>query len=567
MANLVFDFLHHYQTGERRASDPADAYQYDEGHVMEAVVPVAVTSCEIHYWVRGQEEAEAYVPESITQNDDGSYSIIGHIPNTYFETYGELRVYIVVTDGTASITTYEGRIHICERSKPDDYVDDDPDNEAVQIIAAARGYAETSEAWAVGQINGEDVPSTADQYQNNASYYADQAASAASSAAAQASLAPAYDNTATYEVGDYCLYSGQLYECTTAITTAEAWDSTHWTAVTVGGELSTVKDGLTDMDDRVTALEQGGSGSGLTDDIKQALLQIAEKIAYIDEDGQDYYDALENALYPPVELASISATYTQSGTVYNTDTLDSLKSDLVVTANYSDQTAETVTAYTLSGTLTEGTSVITVSYGGKTTTFNVTVSVKTFTKLYDWDLTESLDDSVQSLTAVTNGTQDSSGLTFSQGGRYLRLPGVFARNRTYEIDVYSILKSATTYGRLFMVDSDDDTAQGGSGYIIANSKGGDLFYMGAWESSNVIVSKTTDPDGSYYSGSTLGFYVDADGYCSVYKDGTLLGTSSNAFGSSLTGKNVYIGSTGTNAERLDTSVFTGYRIYEDNIYS
>lgn len=146
MANLVFDFLHHYQTGERRASDPADAYQYDEGHVMEAVVPVAVTSCEIHYWVRGQEEAEAYVPESITQNEDGSYSIIGHIPNTYFETYGELRVYIVVTDGTASITTYEGRIHICERSKPDDYVDDDPDNEATRVLTEAREAAATATA-------------------------------------------------------------------------------------------------------------------------------------------------------------------------------------------------------------------------------------------------------------------------------------------------------------------------------------------------------------------------------------------------------------------------------------
>lgn len=71
---------------------------------------------------------------------------------------------------------------------------------------------------------------------------------------------------------------------------------------------------------------------------------------------------------------SITATYTQSGTVYDTDTLDSLKSDLVVIANYSDSTTETVTDYTLSGTLAEGTSTITVSYGGKTASFNVTVT-------------------------------------------------------------------------------------------------------------------------------------------------------------------------------------------------
>ena len=75
---------------------------------------------------------------------------------------------------------------------------------------------------------------------------------------------------------------------------------------------------------------------------------------------------------------SITATYTQSGTVYDTDSLDSLKADLVVTANYSGGTSETVPAsnYTLSGTLTVGTSTITVSYAGLTDTFSVTVSHK-----------------------------------------------------------------------------------------------------------------------------------------------------------------------------------------------
>lgn len=118
-----------------------------------------------------------------------------------------------------------------------------------------------------------------------------------------------------------------------------------------------------------------GSGSGLTEDIKVALLACFEKVAWIDEDGQDYYDALYNALYPPADLVSISAVYTQSGTVYDTDTLDSLKPDLVVTAHFSDSTTQTINNYTLSGTLTEGTtSIITVSYSGKTTTFNVVVS-------------------------------------------------------------------------------------------------------------------------------------------------------------------------------------------------
>ena len=197
--------------------------------------------------------------------------------------------------------------------------------------------------------------------------------------------------------------------------------------------------------------------TGISDDVKVALLQIASKVAYIDEDGQDYYDDLYDALYPPIpatgitlssntlsfdtlnatqtltatitpsdstdtvtwassdqtkatvangvvtsvgygsctitatagsvsatcsvsieqaSLSSISAVYTQSGTVYDTASLDSLKTDLVVTAHWSNSTTSTVasTDYTLSGTLTAGTSTITVSYGGKTTTFTVTVT-------------------------------------------------------------------------------------------------------------------------------------------------------------------------------------------------
>ena len=74
-------------------------------------------------------------------------------------------------------------------------------------------------------------------------------------------------------------------------------------------------------------------------------------------------------------LQSITATYTQGGTVIYPDTaLDSLKDNLTVTGNYSDGSTESITNYTLSGTLTEGQSTITVNYNGLTTTFIVNVS-------------------------------------------------------------------------------------------------------------------------------------------------------------------------------------------------
>jgi len=202
---------------------------------------------------------------------------------------------------------------------------------------------------------------------------------------------------------------------------------------------------------------QGLRAAGLlNDEVKNAILQCFQNVAWVNDHGQQYYNALRDLFFPPVivdtltavldqgervfhtgedvnviknyltvtakltdgtlitvpttqyiltgslsqdgpniivvsymnasttitvnavavSLVSISAVYTQSGTVYITDTLNSLKSDLVVTATYDDSSTATVpdTDYTLSGTLEVGTSTITVTYEGLTTTFNVTVS-------------------------------------------------------------------------------------------------------------------------------------------------------------------------------------------------
>ena len=123
----------------------------------------------------------------------------------------------------------------------------------------------------------------------------------------------------------------------------------------------------------------GGGGGGITPEIKTALLGCFSKVAWVDEHGQDYYNTLESALYQTASLSSISAVYTQSGTVYTNTSLDDLKTDLVVTASWSDSSTSTVDSnyYTLSGTLTVGTSTITVTYLEKATTFSVTVTEDT----------------------------------------------------------------------------------------------------------------------------------------------------------------------------------------------
>lgn len=55
-------------------------------------------------------------------------------------------------------------------------------------------------------------------------------------------VAPQYDATATYNVGEYVIHNGSLYRCKTTISTAEAWTSGHWTACPngVAGQLKAV---------------------------------------------------------------------------------------------------------------------------------------------------------------------------------------------------------------------------------------------------------------------------------------------------------------------------------------
>lgn len=195
------------------------------------------------------------------------------------------------------------------------------------------------------------------------------------------------------------------------------------------------------------------------DDFKTALLDCFAHVAWIGNDGHDYYDALQAALYPPIpatsitlnkntlsiytlnttqtltatvlpadttdtvtwsssdptvasvsssgvvtalgygnatitatagnvsatcavtiaqaSLVGIEATFTQGANIiYDTDSLDTLKQYLVVTATWSDSSVTTVasTDYTLSGTLTAGTSTITATYSGKSDQFTVTVT-------------------------------------------------------------------------------------------------------------------------------------------------------------------------------------------------
>lgn len=124
-----------------------------------------------------------------------------------------------------------------------------------------------------------------------------------------------------------------------------------------------------ELNERIDNIEPG-----LSEDAKQALLACFENVRWVGNDGLQYYDALESALYPQTGLVSISAVFAPGETIIYTDTpLDSLKAFLTVTGVYSDGSTRRVYSYSLTGTLAEGQSTITVTSEGKTTTFTVTV--------------------------------------------------------------------------------------------------------------------------------------------------------------------------------------------------
>lgn len=163
----------------------------------------------------------------------------------------------------------------------------------------------------------------------------------------------------------------------------------------VGQELSDLKSQIT---------------NGVPNEVKRAMDTLFQNMAF-DNTDSEYLDeiALIHSWATAVTLTSITAVFDQDGlTVYPTTPLSSLKSHLTVTAHYDDSSSVEVSDYTLNGTLEVGTSTITVSYGGKSTSFAVTVSTPRVPSEY----TE-VEYLVSNQTDSVTGAYIDSGVKFS----------------------------------------------------------------------------------------------------------------------------------------------------------
>jgi hypothetical protein len=184
-----------------------------------------------------------------------------------------------------------------------------------------------------------------------------------------------YDATVQYSRLDVVKYNRDSYLAKTSVQgVTPGTDATKWMLLVEGAMSVPEAEAIVeDLEDDVSVLKIA---------LKNELLELLKHVAYTDQNGLTYYNAFRDALdsstpTPTPTLSSIRASFNPgTATIYESTSLDSLKQYLTVTATYSDSSTETVasTDYTLSGTLTAGTSTITVSYGGKTTTFTVTVT-------------------------------------------------------------------------------------------------------------------------------------------------------------------------------------------------
>lgn len=152
---------------------------------------------------------------------------------------------------------------------------------------------------------------------------------------------------------------------------------------------------IVEMGENIPDSGQNPDQSGLSTELKTALVGYFTHVMpnFDDTNGLAYVNAVLTALgaeirgesgeetpdepvipdepeQPTKALTSISAAY--SGGSVPAGTAVSALTGIVVTAHYSDGSTATVTGYTLSGTIAEGSNTITVIYQGKTATFTVT---------------------------------------------------------------------------------------------------------------------------------------------------------------------------------------------------
>ena len=212
---------------------------------------------------------------------------------------------------------------------------------------------------------------------------------------AGASLRISPDGGSTYTTRKNIWYDGAPLPADTikaGMTVSFRYDGSYYQVVAMIPAVAeiTVDPTLTQPGEAADAKATGDAiGNVFTPAAKRQLLSILRSVdAWLIPDPDEEIDELEELLFPGGEAVSIDAVFAQSGNViYDNDDLDVLRQYLTVTAEDAQGVTTTITDYTLTGTLTAGTSTITVTYGNLSDTFSVAVTLNDV-RFCEWIQTE-----------------------------------------------------------------------------------------------------------------------------------------------------------------------------------
>lgn len=183
---------------------------------------------------------------------------------------------------------------------------------------------------------------------------------------------------------------------------------------------------------------------------------------------------------------------------------------------------------------------------------NVTYVARTIPQLiYNWDLTNSLTDTIDgSVITLSGATQNSNGVTLSETNHYATIPVKYRPYHSYEFDIGDItLGTLDTHGRLIM-------PTGNEGLIYRSGTNWNAYLNGGWGTQG-------SSDATYLANSTLTMVVE-NSAPRFYVDGVLWRTESRV--QSLTNNtNIMIGS--SQGQSFRNVTITGVRVYEGIKYS
>ena len=163
--------------------------------------------------------------------------------------YGRIPCEIRITNGSTILGTANCMLVVEESPHQEGVIDGNSETVIPELTILVERVEAAASSVLDMQIEADTLPAGSsatysyDEETNTATFGIPQGEAGAG---ATGVVAPAYSASSTYAVGDYVIHNSNLYRCTTAITTAEAFTAAHWTQVLLGNDVSDLKSDLTE---------------------------------------------------------------------------------------------------------------------------------------------------------------------------------------------------------------------------------------------------------------------------------------------------------------------------------